>query len=217
METLVTIKVSLVLLPNMEMQERIAVQAQELFLRYGIRSISMDEIASQLGISKKTIYQFYADKDALVELVVENMLADNEGACFNTRSLSENPVHEIFVALGLLQNILKVTNPAMVYDLQKYHPAAHQKLTDHYNKFLLKLIAENLEEGKKQQLYRQELNTDIIARFRLMSVFMTFHPDLTPSVGKHSLTAVTEEITTLFLYGITTPKGQKLIQKYQNR
>lgn len=201
----------------MEMQERIALKAQDLFLKYGIRSISMDEIASQLGISKKTIYQYYADKDDLVMTVIDAMLADNEGECFNTRKLSENPVHEIFVALNMMQDLLKVMNPTIVYDLQKYHPAAYKKLSDHQNKFLYRLIVENLEEGKKQQLYRPEMDIDMIARFRLVSVFMMFNPDFTSSLRKHTLVAIMEEITIHFLYGITTSKGQKLIQKYLNR
>ncbi|MBX3241152.1 MAG: TetR/AcrR family transcriptional regulator [Chitinophagaceae bacterium] len=199
------------------MQERIALKAQDLFLKYGIRSISMDEIASQLGISKKTIYQYYADKDDLVMTVIDAMLADNEGECFNTHKLSENPVHEIFVALNMMQDLLKVMNPTIVYDLQKYHPAAYKKLSDHQNKFLYRLIVENLEEGKKQQLYRPEMDIDMIARFRLVSVFMMFNPDFTSSLRKHTLVAIMEEITIHFLYGITTSKGQKLIQKYLNR
>lgn len=201
----------------MEMQDRIAVKAGELFLRYGIRSISMDEIASQLGISKKTIYQFYADKDALVQRVVDATLSDNENECFNTRNTSENPVHEMFIALDMLQDLLKVTNPAVVYDLQKYHPSTYKKLTDHQHKFWFELITENLEEGKRLQLYRQDLDVEIIARFRLATVFMIFNPDFTTGLGKISLTKTMEEITILFLYGITTLKGQKLIQKYQNR
>ncbi len=176
----------------------------------------MDEIATQLGISKKTIYQFYADKDALVENVVDMMLKDNEKECFSTKDASENPVHEIFTAMNMVQELLRVMNPTIVYDLQKYHPAAHKKLSDHQNKFLYKLIKENLEEGIALQLYRPEINLEIISRFRLASVFMMFNPDLFPS-GKYNLATIMEETTIHFLYGITTPKGQKLIQKYQQR
>lgn len=200
----------------MEIQERIATKAHDLFLRYGIRSISMDEIASQLGISKKTIYQFYTDKDSLVESVVETMLADNENECFTTREKSENPVHEIFIAMTMVQDLLKVMNPTLVYDLQKYHPGAHKKLTDHQNKFLYRLIKENLEDGISQQLYRPDINVEIIARFRLATIFTMFNLDLFPT-GKYNLAIVMEETTIHFLYGITTVKGQKLIQKYQQR
>ena len=75
METLATIIVSLVLPSQrviMEVQDRIKQRADELFRRYGIRSVTMDEIAAQLGISKKTIYQYYTDKDQLVDAVTED-------------------------------------------------------------------------------------------------------------------------------------------------
>lgn len=197
----------------MEIQDRIAAKANDLFLRYGIRSISMDEIASQLGISKKTIYQFYTDKDSLVEKVVENMLSDNKQECVLTKDKSENPVHEFFIALNMVQDLLRVMNPTLMYDLQKYHPGAHKKLIDHQDKFLYKLIRENIEEGINQQLYRPEIKIEIIARFRIATVFTTFNLDLFPS-GKYNLPEVMEETTIHFLYGITTLKGQKLIQKY---
>ena len=197
----------------MEIQERIAQKAHDLFLRYGIRSISMDEIASQLGISKKTIYQFYADKDALVDSAIDIVVSSNANECCIHREESENPVHEILVATDMVQEMLKTMNPTIMYDLQKYHPAAYKKIADHKNEFLYKLIKENLEQGIAVQLYRPEIDTEIMSRFRLASVFMMFSPDLYP-LGKYNLGAVIEEVTIHFLYGITTAKGQKLVQKY---
>ena len=197
----------------MEIQERIAQKAHDLFLRYGIRSISMDEIASQLGISKKTIYQFYADKDALVDSVVDIVINSNTDECCIHREESENPVHEILVATDMVQEMLNTMNPTIMYDLQKYHPATYKKIADHKNEFLYKLIKENLEQGIATQLYRPEINTEILSRFRLASVFMMFSPDLYP-LGKYNLGTIIEEVTIHFLYGITTAKGQKLVQKY---
>ena len=197
----------------MEIQERIAQKAHDLFLRYGIRSISMDEIASQLGISKKTIYQFYADKDALVDSVIDIVVNSNTDECCIHREESENPVHEILIATYMVQEMLNTMNPTIMYDLQKYHPATYKKIADHKNEFLYKLIKENLEQGIATQLYRPEINTEILSRFRLASVFMMFSPDLYP-LGKYNLGTIIEEVTIHFLYGITTAKGQKLVQKY---
>ena len=197
----------------MEIQERIAQKAHDLFLRYGIRSISMDEIASQLGISKKTIYQFYADKDALVDSVIDIVVNSNTDECCIHREESENPVHEILVATDMVQEMLNTMNPTIMYDLQKYRPATYKKIADHKNEFLYKLIKENLEQGIATQLYRPEINTEILSRFRLASVFMMFSPDLYP-LGKYNLGTIIEEVTIHFLYGITTAKGQKLVQKY---
>ncbi len=200
----------------MEQQERIVNKAHELFMRYGIRSVSMDEIANHLGMSKKTIYQFYADKDALVQDVIEIEIDLNRTECVTHKQKSENAIHEIFLAMDMVQEMLGKMNPAVIFDLDKYHPAAFKKYNDHKNKFLYAIIRENLDWGKQEDLYRDEIQSDIIARFRLASMFMIFNPDFFP-LGKHSLQTLIAEITDNFLYGLATVKGQKLIQKYKQQ
>lgn len=219
METLVTIKVSIVLRPDlvfMDQQARIVEKAHELFMRYGIRSVSMDEIATHLGISKKTIYQFFTDKDALVDAVVNIEINSNTEECMIYHERSENPVHEIYLAMEMVDDMLRMMNPMVIYDMQKYHPSAFKKFSDHKDTFLYKMIRENMEKGVEQELYRPEINIAILTRFRLVSIFMVFNPDLFP-LGKNNLSDVMREMTLNFLYGITTPKGQKLIQKYNQQ
>jgi AcrR family transcriptional regulator len=200
----------------MEAQERIVGKAHELFMRYGVRSVSMDEVANQLGISKKTIYQFYADKDALVDDVIDIELGKSERNCFLHKERSENPIHEIFMALDMLLEMLTQMNPTLIFDLERFHPRAFKKYSEYKNKFLYSVIRENLDAGKAQGLYREEINADILARFRLASIFNTFNPEWLP-MGKHTLPAVITEITDNFLYGLATSKGQKLIQKYKQQ
>ena len=200
----------------MEPQERIASKAHELFMRYGIRSVSMDEVANHLGMSKKTIYQFYADKDALVEDVINAEVHEKQCECRVHRDKSENAIHEIFMATDMLLELLTHMNPALIFDLEKYHPKAFKQYNDHKNSFLYTLIKENIEWGKREGLYREEILSDIMARFRLASVFLVFNPDAMPT-GKHSLPAIVQEITDNFLYGLASAKGQKLIQKYKQQ
>ncbi len=183
-------------------------------MRYGIRSVSMDEIANHLGMSKKTIYQFYTDKDALVEDAINIIINANRMDCVVHKDRSENAVHEIFMAMDMVVEMLGSMNPAVIFDLEKYHPNAFKKYMDHKNKFLYTIIRENLDWGKREELYREEIQSDIIARFRLTSMFMLFNPELFP-LGKHSLPTIITEVTDNFLYGLTTHKGQKLIQKYK--
>lgn len=184
-----------------------------MFMRYGIRSISMDEIASQLGISKKTIYHFFTDKDALVDAVINIELNESMNDCYDYREKSENPVHEIFIAIDMALEMLKVMNPTLLFDLQKYHPAAFKKISDHKNKFLYKMVRENLEKGMEEGYYRPEINTDIMARYRIAAIFLSFNPELLPP-GKHSAADVIKETSMNFLHGLVTAKGLKLIQKY---
>jgi AcrR family transcriptional regulator len=200
----------------MEPQERIVGKAHELFMRYGIRSISMDEVANQLGMSKKTIYQFYTDKDALVEDVINIELGSNEKECRNQKVQSENAVHEMFLALDMVMEVFTKMNPAVIFDLEKYHPKAFKKYSDYKNKFLYTVIKENLDNGIAEGLYREEVQTDIMTRFRLASIFLVLNPDLFP-LSKHNLAEVITEITDNFLYGLVTPKGQKLVLKYKQQ
>jgi AcrR family transcriptional regulator len=185
-------------------------------MRYGIRSVSMDEVASQLGMSKKTIYQFYADKDSLVADVIDIELNASQGECNKHKAKSENAIQEIFMAVDMLLEVLTKMNPNVLFDLEKYHPVAYKKHNEFKNKFLYTIIKENLEWGKREGLYREEVNTEIMARFRLAATYLVFNPEMFP-VGKNSLTTVVTEITDNFLYGLATAKGQKLIQKYKQQ
>jgi AcrR family transcriptional regulator len=200
----------------MEQQERIVKKAHELFMRYGIRSVSMDEVANHLGMSKKTIYQFYTDKDALVEDVINIEINGKQVECKMQRQQSENAILEIFKATDMLEEMLTHMNPSLIFDLEKYHPKAFRKYSEHKNTFLYTLIKDNIDWGKKDGLYREEVLSDIVARFRLASIFLIFNPDAFPG-GRHSLPAIVTEITDNFLYGLASAKGQKLIQKYKQQ
>ena len=109
----------------MEPKERILQKAADLFFRYGIRSVTMDEIAGQLGISKKTIYQYYTDKDEIVEGIIDREIVQNECKCNTYCSDSENAIHEIMLSLDGMEEMLKATNPLIMYDLEKHHIKAH--------------------------------------------------------------------------------------------
>lgn len=200
----------------MEPQERIVNKAHELFMRYGIRSISMDEVANHLGISKKTIYHYYTDKDALVEGVIDIEICNSQTECTQHRKKSENAIQEVFMAVDMMLEVVSKINPTVLFDLEKYHPKAFKKHTEFKNKFLYTIIRENLDWGKKEGLYREEIQTDFLARFRLASMFLIFNQDLLP-LGKHSFASAITEMTDNFLYGLVTIKGQKLIHKYKQQ
>ena len=200
----------------MENKERILQKATDLFMRYGIRSITMDEIAAQLGISKKTIYQFFTDKDEIVEAVVNEECKKNELECVGFRDSSENAVHEIFIAVRETEEMLSAMNPLIMYDLEKHHPKSFKKLKDFKYQFLYKQIKENLQRGIDEELYRAEIDIDIVAKHRIESSFMGFNQDVFPH--KHyKMSDVLFEIAYLFLYSVTTLKGRKMIEKYMQK
>jgi len=195
------------------MKERIQQKARELFMRYGFRSVTMDEIAGQTGISKKTLYQFFEDKDALVETVMHAEIEFMQTQCTKQMREAENAIEEIFLDMDALEPMMDAMNPQIVFDLEKFYPQTFQKFKKHKNTFLLEIIKKNLERGIQEELYRNDFDIDIIARFRLESSFAIFNPDLFPH-SKYSLQRVSTEIYQHYLYGISTSKGKKLIEKY---
>jgi AcrR family transcriptional regulator len=197
-------------------RERILQKAHELFMRYGVRSVSMDDIAAQLGMSKKTLYQYYADKEELVDVTLGALLDDNRKECLADRQTAENAVHEIFLAFDMMQEMFSNMNPSIVFDLEKYHPAVFKKLQQHKQVFLYQVIKQNLERGIQEELYRPELNVDVLTRFRIESMMLVFNTEIFPNNRTH-LVSIQEEILEHFLYGLATLKGQKLIQKYKQQ
>ena len=197
----------------MEVKDRILQKATDLFMRYGIRSITMDEIASQLGISKKTIYQFFTDKDEIVEAVTDRIIKQNEEECKLFKSNSENAIHEIFIAVDETEEMLKAMNPLIMYDLEKYHPKSFKKFKNYKYQFMFAVIKENLERGIREEYYRDELDVDIISKHRIESIFMGFNQDLFPN-SRYKISEVCYELAMSYLHSVTNARGKKLIEKY---
>jgi AcrR family transcriptional regulator len=217
METLVTSKVSIVLWPIMIMTdtaERIKKQAFELFMQYGFRSVSMDDIANKLGMSKKTIYQFYADKEELVTAVVDDTINENQDCCIQDRKSAANAVHEIFLALDMFVEMFSQMNPSLLFDLQKYHPQAFAHFQKHKNDFLYNVMKENIIRGVKEELYRPDTNVEFAARFRVETMMLPFIPEFQQKV-KLGVVRIHEELMMQYLFSLASPKGYKLIVKYQ--
>ncbi len=200
----------------MEIKERIKQKADELYRRYGIKSVTMDEIASQLGVSKKTIYQSFSDKDELVDAVIGEILSYNRDCCKSYRTQSENAVHEVFLAMDMIQTMFDNMNPAILHDIERNHPATFKKFREYKYKFLYEVMKENIERGKREGLYRPEVNAEVIAKVRLETVMLPFNEQLFPK-NKFSMVPLHHEIIEYFLFGVASLKGYKLILKYKRK
>lgn len=196
------------------MKDRIKQKAHDLFMQYGVRSVTMDEIAVQMGASKKTIYQYYADKDELVEAVMADIIKYNQDCCMKDKSTAKDAIHEVFLAIDMMQEMFQNMNPAILHELEKYYPASFEKFKQHKYSFLYKVLKENLERGIAEELYRDDMDIDIMIKLRLETMMLPFNQTLFPK-SKYSLMKIEVEFTTNFLFGLATIKGHKLITKYQ--
>lgn len=185
-------------------------------MQYGIRSVSMDDIANNLGMSKKTLYQYYADKDELVDAVVEGHISTIQGDCIDCRKDAKDAIHEIFITMDRIMGEFSNMNPMLLYDLEKFHFKAYQRFREHKGKFLAQIIRANIEWGIKDELFRPDINIDVLCKFRLESMMIPFNVSVFPP-GKYNLAALSGIIIEHFVYGLATIKGHKLIQKYNEQ
>lgn len=201
---------------DIDHKERIRQAAHDLVMKYSIRSVSMDDIASSVGMSKKTLYHYYQDKDELVKAVVEGVIDENQCICDGHVNAAQNAVHEIFLAMEMMVEMFQTMNPSVLFEMQKYHPDAYQRFHQHKTKFLLQHMERNIERGVKEELYRPDVNPQILARFRVESMFIPFNPDFQRSLNNYTLLQLEEQIITNFLFGLVTLKGHKLAMKYMS-
>ncbi|WP_052272797.1 TetR/AcrR family transcriptional regulator [Flavihumibacter solisilvae] len=197
-------------------RERILARAKDLFMQYGIRSVSMDDIASEIGISKKTIYQYFADKEELVSAVILFKIGESKTRCDLDRQQSINAIDEMFRAMEMAEQMFRTMNPSVIPDLRKYHPVAYTHFEKHKNDYLYNVIRTNLVKGIGEELYRPELNVEIIARLRLDSMLMPFDQSFLVR-QKATLADVEQQVIEHYLFGIVTLKGYKLVLKYQQK
>jgi len=200
----------------MEAREKILLKAHELFNKLGIRRVTMDEIALKAGMSKKTIYQSFANKDELIDAVLDEHLTKNHSLCELNKTKADNAVHELFLNIDTVQELMSEMNPLVFYDLEKFHHAAFLKVYEHKNNYLFKMVKQNLEWGIKDGLYREDIDVDVITKLRLETMFLPFNQDIFP-YGKYNLAAVERQTFDYYLYGIATIKAHKLIDKYKQQ
>jgi AcrR family transcriptional regulator len=196
------------------MQDRILNKARELMFQTGVKHVTMDDLATQLGISKKTIYQYFKDKDALVSSVVENDLAKHALICNQSMQIADNAVHEIFLLMTVLQELFSSMNPLTLFEIEKYYPLAFDKIKKHKDDFIFSMISANLEKGIAEGLYRKDVDVTILSRYRLETSLIpfnihVFHP------SKFDMLKVNLQIIEHFVYGVATLEGHKLMDAYK--
>jgi hypothetical protein len=201
----------------LEVKEYIVEEADKLFCQYGFKSVTMDDIAKHLGMSKKTIYQHFSDKDELVEILIDDKLNKQDCTMDFCAAKAENAVEEIFFALTNIHELLSTMNPKLFYDLQKYHPKAWLSFKNFKEKNLGKCILLNLERGINEGLYRSEIKTDILTQMRLEQADLLFSQHDNYTMNKYNIAQVMIEITEHFLYGVCNLKGLEKINYYKQK
>lgn len=200
----------------MSTEEQILKGAEELFFRYGIKGITMDDVAKHLSISKRTIYEKFPHKDAIVELLLKQHLNKHLADCKKYRNSSADAIEEIFMMLQPLKELFVAMNPRLLFDLKRLHSKAWGEFEKFKKTALLETIVHNMKRGIKEGLYRDDINVNILAVLRLEEVELAWNPEIYRPT-EYNLAQVQLCLLEHFLFGITNIKGHGVAEKYKKQ
>lgn len=202
--------------PIMEPLTKILSASAELFRQYGFKTITMDDIARRAGISKKTLYQHFANKNEVVNESITWFQCHVSDNCLSIMTSAENAIEGMVRVMGMFDQVLANMNPLGMLELERYYPDAFKKFKSNMLEKDIEAIKNNIVWGMQEGLYRDGLNADFMARYRMEISMLVLHPNLMINT-RNDLQFVMHEVSEHFLYGIMTPKGEKLYQKYKEQ
>lgn len=185
-----------------------------LFMRFGIRSVSMDDLAREAGVSKKTIYQHYQDRNDVVASAMRYHIDKVEYRCREIFDSTENPIDQLLQVGEYIRDMTRQMNPLLLYELQKYFPQVWEIVHRHRIEFISGNIASNIRNGIEMGLYRQDLNIDIVSRIYINLVDLIFNEEAFPKV-EFTFKELHHEMILYHIHGISTPKGTQYLNEKQ--
>ena len=184
----------------------------ELYEKYAIKSVTMDDVARELGISKKTLYQFVANKNELVEKVILSEMETTGKRHEGIKGMQLNAIEELFEVSKLMNEKLKKHNPALYFDLKKYYPSLLNKIINIKREKAYESVLNNLKSGIKEGLYRKEINSDIITKIYVSRLEQSYDNSIF-SISEVTSIEVFNEVLIYHLHGICNQKGLKILNK----
>ncbi|MEY4003758.1 MAG: hypothetical protein RIT07_1800, partial [Bacteroidota bacterium] len=194
----------------MDVRERILQAAARLFMELGVRSVSMDEVAKVLSISKKTIYKHYQDKNQLVFDTISKHISEMETNTSLIMSKEDNPVLQIAKIADFVLEMNKNVHPSVLFDLQKFYPDSYSHLIEHRNRYALQSVNQNLKKGIEQGLFRNDMNRQRVARIYMCLIFSMFQNTLFEGEDHRDFRDEYIETIKYHLHAVTTEKGKSI-------
>ncbi|MBU1371050.1 MAG: TetR/AcrR family transcriptional regulator [Bacteroidetes bacterium] len=193
-------------------EQEILQQATEIFGRYGIKSVTMDELARQMGLSKKTLYHYFTDKNDLVEKALNTVLEQNQCNLKDITLKNLNAIESMFELYHYVNAMVIAHNPALDFDLKRYYPQLYKKVQEVRREHTFNMMIENLRKGKAEGYYRKDINEEVLAKLSMLRIEYFMHSDLITAEELHSKQFFTE-VFKYHLFGIISKTGWLYIQE----
>ena len=201
---------------NDSVKEKILSESIDLFMNYGVRSVTMDEIAKHLGISKKTIYQHFKDKE---EIIIQStaLYFEREHAVMDEiENGAENAVEHLYKLTICLRDRIKQTNTSVLFDLKKYYQKAFEKYKKYKHEVIFNSVLNNIKRGIEEGLFRSDINPEILTYLRIGEIELSFNKEYFPE-DRFTLIEIHEQLFNHFTYGILSEEGFRLFETYKQK
>ncbi|RIV46255.1 MULTISPECIES: TetR/AcrR family transcriptional regulator [Flagellimonas] len=197
------------------MREKIIQKATDMFLNLGFKSITMDDLANEMGISKKTIYSHFKNKTELVQETTMSMSDFITCGIDNIIALEKNPIEELYEIKKFIMVHLKDEKSSPLYQLQKYYPKIHSSLKEIQFECTHRCVAENVKRGMEMGIYRDNLNVEFVSRIYFTGVMSIKDNNVFPT-EIFSRAELLDYYLEYHLRGIVTPKGRNILNSIIN-
>ena len=194
---------------------RILEAAAELFKQHGFKNVTMDDLARRAGISKKTLYQHFENKADVVSQTQKFLHEGQSRECDAVSLGGKNAIEGMLKVTKLLDALYQQINPIAISELQRFYPETYAQFRKGMFVKSAESIAENIKRGIEEGLYRPELEVKIISRIKIEMALLIFQND-NLFAGTPSFSQLHQVLSDHFMWGIMTPKGQKIYQKYKD-
>ncbi|MEM9144229.1 MAG: TetR/AcrR family transcriptional regulator [Bacteroidota bacterium] len=196
-------------------KEKILEKATDMFLNLGFKSVTMDDLANEMGISKKTIYNHFKNKSDLVGESTMNLFCNISEGIEHICSLQKNPIEELYDIKKFAMLHLKNEKSSPQFQLQKYYPKIHEDLRAKQFEVMQNRVLDNVDRGMEQGIYRGNLNVDFVSRIYFTGVTSIKDQNLFPNT-QFPIAKLMDEYLEYHLRGIVTPKGRNILNAIIN-
>lgn len=198
----------------MKTKQKILDQTFELIMKYGIKSVSMDDISRGIGISKKTIYQYFENKKGLIHEVIENHIVKDEADITQIITGAKDAIDEMLLVAKHVLIFLRGMSPSMMFDTQKYYPQIWERVENQHFAFILDTIVKNIERGQKEGYYSVDMDADIISKMYVRQILTLADESVFP-LSRYERSHLYKSLVTYHVRGLLNDKGRIKAQNLQ--
>ena len=198
------------------LKEQLIEKSEELFMRYGIRSVSMDDIARELGVSKKTLYQQVENKSDLIRQIFLTRSIEEREEIHRMRQASRDAIEELVLVAKFMISRLRLISPTSRYDLEKYYQEIHQELNRLHMTFFVQFIQENLRRGIEEGLYRTNIEEEVVAKLFVSMAIKLGHNEYF-AVMEYKLENLVQQLFLYHIHGVASERGMETVVNYLGR